>query len=168
MAGGALNLVSRFAPRLATPATFHWGSYGMAHSVVMRKFHTSRTFERPSATPQSFGQRTSAVSIANRYPGLASPSATSKVPVNPLSNANPFAVQRRQEAGVAVLGAAIALMAVGGVAQGIGSLFAALVSGTARNPSVKEDLFTYTLIGMGFLEFLAIVVVLMAALLLYS
>lgn len=38
----------------------------------------------------------------------------------------------------------------------------------ARNPSMKEDLFTYTLIGMGFLEFLAIVVILIAGLLLYS
>ena len=51
---------------------------------------------------------------------------------------------------------------------GIGQLFAALVVGMARNPSMKEDLFTYTLIGMGFLEFLAIVVILVAGLLLYS
>lgn len=77
-------------------------------------------------------------------------------------------MQKRHEGGVATLAAAIALMSVGGVAQGIGSLFAALVSGTARNPSIKEDLFTYTLIGMGFLEFLGIVCVLMSAVLLYS
>lgn len=74
----------------------------------------------------------------------------------------------RHEAGVATLSAAVALMSVGGVAQGIGSLFAALVSGTARNPSIKEDLFTYTLIGMGFLEFLGIICVMMSAVLLYS
>lgn len=77
-------------------------------------------------------------------------------------------VGARYEAGVASLAAAIALMSVGGVAQGIGSLFAALVSGTARNPAIKEDLFTYTLIGMGFLEFLGIICVLMSAVLLYS
>ena len=74
----------------------------------------------------------------------------------------------RHEAGIAALSAAIALVSVGGVAQGIGSLFAALVSGTARNPSIKEDLFTYTLIGMGFLEFLGIICVMMSAVLLYS
>ena len=56
----------------------------------------------------------------------------------------------------------------GGCAQGIGQLFAALVVGMAKNPSMKEDLFTYTLIGMGFLEFLAIFVILIAGLLLYS
>mmetsp|Transcript_55335 Transcript_55335/g.179442 ORF Transcript_55335/g.179442 Transcript_55335/m.179442 type:complete len:142 (+) Transcript_55335:253-678(+) len=43
-----------------------------------------------------------------------------------------------------------------------------LCAALARNPSMKEDLFTYTLIGMGFLEFLAIVVILIAGLLLYS
>lgn len=37
-------------------------------------------------------------------------------------------VQQRHEATLATVGAAIALMSVGGVAQGIGQLFAALVS----------------------------------------
>merc|ERR1712137_1432610 len=74
----------------------------------------------------------------------------------------------KRHAGVSVLGCAIAMVAVGGCAQGIGQLFAALVVGMARNPSMKEDLFTYTLIGMGFLEFLAIIVILIAGLLLYS
>merc|ERR1712224_980622 len=67
-----------------------------------------------------------------------------------------------------VLGCAICMVAVGGCASGIGQLFAALVVGIARNPSMKEDLFTYLLIGMGFLEFLIIIVVLIAFMLLYS
>jgi len=71
-------------------------------------------------------------------------------------------------AGTSVLACAIATVAVGGCAQGIGQLFAAMVMGLARNPSMKEDLFTYTLIGMGFLEFLALGVVLIAMMLLYS
>ncbi|CAD2093035.1 ATP synthase subunit C, putative [Plasmodium vinckei brucechwatti] len=74
----------------------------------------------------------------------------------------------RHDSGIASLSAAIALMSVGGVAQGIGSLFSALVLGTSRNPSIKDELFTYTLIGMGFLEFLGIICVLMSAVLLYS
>ncbi|GAW78898.1 ATP synthase lipid-binding protein, mitochondrial precursor [Plasmodium gonderi] len=74
----------------------------------------------------------------------------------------------RHDSGIASLSAAIALMSVGGVAQGIGNLFSALVLGTSRNPSIKDELFTYTLIGMGFLEFLGIICVLMSAVLLYS
>jgi len=74
----------------------------------------------------------------------------------------------RYDGGVSTLAAAIALMSVGGVAQGLGTLFAALISGTARNPSIKEDLFTYTLMGIGFLEFMGIVSVAISMLLLYS
>merc|ERR1719482_351900 len=87
----------------------------------------------------------------------------------PSMTKNPMGLQLgTRYAGVSVLGCAIAMVAVGGCAGGIGQLFAALVVGIARNPSMKEDLFTYTLIGMGFLEFLAIVVILIAMLLLYS
>eukprot|EP00913_Durusdinium_trenchii_P019031 g17886.t1 len=88
--------------------------------------------------------------------------------VAPLASVGLGAPLSKRHAGVSVLGCAIAMVAVGGCAQGIGQLFAALVVGMARNPSMKEDLFTYTLIGMGFLEFLAIVVILIAGLLLYS
>jgi len=139
----------------------------MAHTLVCRKFSTSPMFQKPLTQPQPSTQPR-ALSLNNNC-GLT-PLSQSKVLALTLHHPSGgcTALQVRHEAGVATLGAAIALMAVGGVAQGIGSLFAALVSGTARNPSIKEDLFTYTLIGMGFLEFLGIVVVLMAALLLYS
>ena len=75
---------------------------------------------------------------------------------------------KRHEVTLATVAAAIALMSVGGVAQGIGQLFSALVAGTSRNPSIKEELFTYTLIGMGFLEFLGIVCIILSVLLMYS
>merc|ERR1719384_2917993 len=74
----------------------------------------------------------------------------------------------KRNAGVATLGCAISMVALGGCAQGIGSLFAGLVVGMARNPSMKEDLFTYTLIGMGLLEFFAIIVVMISLFLLFS
>merc|ERR1712146_90743 len=105
---------------------------------------------------------------------FTSPAAASRSSVEPRSQNNLVAAAglgaplNKRHAGVSVLGCAIAMVAVGGCAQGIGQLFAALVVGMARNPSMKEDLFTYTLIGMGFLEFLAIVVILIAGLLLYS
>lgn len=95
------------------------------------------------------------------FNGLTSTSASSAiVPSGSLGSV--------RNAGTSVLGCAIAVVAVGGCAQGIGQLFAALVVGIARNPSMKEDLFTYTLIGMGFLEFLALGVILISFLLLYS
>lgn len=100
----------------------------------------------------------------------APPAATSVLGANDnMFRANPLAQPLAvRNAGVSVLGCAIALVAVGGCAGGIGQLFGALVVGIARNPSMKEDLFTYTLIGMGFLEFLALVVILFAVVLLYA
>merc|ERR1712193_573887 len=100
---------------------------------------------------------------------FATPAFQAAPVASSLTKQNPMGLQLgTRNAGVSVLGCAIAMVAVGGCAGGIGQLFAALVVGIARNPSMKEDLFTYTLIGMGFLEFLAIVVILIAMLLLYS
>eukprot|EP00927_Polykrikos_kofoidii_P043395 TRINITY_DN3746_c0_g1_i11.p2 TRINITY_DN3746_c0_g1~~TRINITY_DN3746_c0_g1_i11.p2 ORF type:complete len:136 (-),score=16.48 TRINITY_DN3746_c0_g1_i11:99-506(-) len=127
--------------------------------------------------PQSASIRLSAVMApscrlfsiaASRQPEGAPRTSIAAQQVTVLSQAGLGAPLAKRHAGVSVLGCAIAMVAVGGCAQGIGQLFAALVVGMARNPSMKEDLFTYTLIGMGFLEFLAILVVLIAGLLLYS
>eukprot|EP00921_Rhytidocystis_pertsovi_P005322 GHVQ01009194.1.p1 GENE.GHVQ01009194.1~~GHVQ01009194.1.p1 ORF type:complete len:188 (-),score=34.63 GHVQ01009194.1:1270-1833(-) len=150
----------RFLPTL--------GSTSLGQTLLSRSFSNSPIFNRHSGT--------SASQCTPLSTSLSSPSSSharsSMLPHSPhgLSCGNPFAEQKgaRYEGGVATLAAAIALMSVGGCGQGIGALFAALVSGTARNPSIKEELFTYTLIGMGFLEFLSIVCVLFAAVLLYS
>eukprot|EP00928_Gymnodinium_smaydae_P063550 TRINITY_DN470_c0_g1_i2.p2 TRINITY_DN470_c0_g1~~TRINITY_DN470_c0_g1_i2.p2 ORF type:complete len:138 (+),score=41.36 TRINITY_DN470_c0_g1_i2:85-498(+) len=121
-----------------------------------------------AAIPRASSALPAAGIAASRF--LATPAlkpAAGASPSTPLSMGLGAPLAKRN-AGVSVLGCAIAMVAVGGCAQGIGQLFAALVVGMARNPSMKEDLFTYTLIGMGFLEFLAIVVILIAGLLLYS
>merc|ERR1719414_1590150 len=96
-----------------------------------------RLFSAPAVQPHA------AVEAAR--PAPATPSFFSK-----FAPAGLGAPLGKRHAGVSVLGCAIAMVAVGGCAQGIGQLFAALVVGMARNPSMKEDLFTYTLIGMGF------------------
>lgn len=68
---------------------------------------------------------------------------------------------------LATVGAGIALVSVGGVAQGMGRIFASLIDGTARNPSTKDDLFTYSLIGAGFLEFFGLVCIALSVVLLH-
>ena len=73
---------------------------------------------------------------------------------------------RKRHAGVSVLGCAIAMVA-GGCAQGVGHIFAALVNGMARSPSMKGSVHVRTH-GDRFSGILAIVVILIASLLLYS
>merc|ERR1712023_67105 len=98
---------------------------------------------------------------------MGAPSMSAAVPSMPVLSTAPSQLGVRNS-GTSVLGCAIAMVAVGGCASGIGQLFAALIVGIARNPSMKEDLFTYLLVGMGFLEFLIIIIVLIAFMLLYT
>eukprot|EP00922_Rhytidocystis_sp_ex-Travisia-forbesii_P057465 GHVS01085108.1.p1 GENE.GHVS01085108.1~~GHVS01085108.1.p1 ORF type:complete len:189 (+),score=21.87 GHVS01085108.1:105-671(+) len=149
-------------PSEKTTAAYPLGSYSLAHTALVRNFSHSPIVNKHTGT------QANQPSLSSRLPcGIVSGVS---VDIPSVFGGNPYALQMgaRYEAGVATLAAAIALIPVGGVAQGIGALFASLVSGTARNPSIKEDLFTYTLIGMGFLEFLGIICVLVSFVLLYS
>lgn len=73
-----------------------------------------------------------------------------------------------RHAGAGALACGIATVALGGVAQGIGSVFAALVVGTARNPAIKDDLFAYTMIGFGMVELIMFIVIIFALMLNFS
>lgn len=73
-----------------------------------------------------------------------------------------------RHAGASALACGIATVALGGVAQGIGSVFAALVVGTARNPAIKDDLFAYTMIGFGMVELVMFIVIIFSVMLLTS
>lgn len=73
-----------------------------------------------------------------------------------------------RHAGASALACGIATVALGGVAQGIGSVFAALVVGTARNPAIKDDLFAYTMIGFGMVELIMFIVIIFSIVLLVS
>merc|ERR1712061_843617 len=74
----------------------------------------------------------------------------------------------KRDAGTGVIAAGLAITGVGTSTVGVGLIFGGLVQAMARNPSMKEDLFTYALIGIGMVEFFAIIVALIAGLLLYS
>mmetsp|Transcript_69366 Transcript_69366/g.120182 ORF Transcript_69366/g.120182 Transcript_69366/m.120182 type:complete len:130 (-) Transcript_69366:52-441(-) len=74
----------------------------------------------------------------------------------------------KRNAGASAIAAGIAISGVGMSTVGVGLIFSGLVQGMARNFAYKDDLFTYALIGMGIVEFFAIVTILFAGLLLYS
>merc|ERR1712146_158543 len=102
--------------KLATPLSTPLGACGMAHVALGR-------IAAPALQAKTSVQNTTAAPAMTKM--------------------NPMGLQLgTRYAGVSVLGCAIAMVAVGGCAGGIGQLFAALVVGIARNPSMKEDLFT--------------------------
>merc|ERR1712187_80120 len=77
-------------------------------------------------------------------------------------------VLQQRNAGTGVIAAGLAITGVGTSTVGVGLIFGGLVQAMARNPAFKEDLFTYALIGIGMIEFFAILVILCAGLVLYS
>ena len=53
------------------------------------------------------------------------------------------------------VGAGCATVALAGVGTGVGIVFASLVSSFARNPSLKGQLFSYTILGFALTEAIA-------------
>lgn len=66
------------------------------------------------------------------------------------------------------VGAGLATIGLAGAGVGIGSVFGALVTGTSRNPSLKDELFKIALIGFALTEAIALFALMMAFLILFG
>ena len=66
------------------------------------------------------------------------------------------------------IGAGLATIGLVGAGVGIGSVFGALVTGTSRNPSLKDELFKVALIGFALTEAIALFALMMAFLILFG
>jgi F-type H+-transporting ATPase subunit c len=66
-----------------------------------------------------------------------------------------------------IIGAGLATVGVLGAGVGIGVVFGALILGVARNPSLKNQLFSYAILGFAFSEATALFALMMSLLLLY-
>jgi len=66
------------------------------------------------------------------------------------------------------IGAGCATVALAGAGAGIGTVFAALINGVARNPSLTKQLFGYAILGFALTEATGLFALLIAILLLNS
>lgn len=66
------------------------------------------------------------------------------------------------------IGAGLATIGLAGAGVGIGSVFGALVTGTSRNPSLKDELFKIALIGFALTEAIALFALMIAFLILFA
>jgi F-type H+-transporting ATPase subunit c len=66
------------------------------------------------------------------------------------------------------IGAGLAAIGLSGAGVGIGTVFAALITGTARNPSVRASLFTYAILGFALAEATGLFALMVSFLVLYS
>jgi F-type H+-transporting ATPase subunit c len=67
-----------------------------------------------------------------------------------------------------IIGAGAATIGVAGSGAGIGTVFGSLIQGYARNPSLKQQLFTYAIMGFALSEAIALFALMMAFLILYA
>lgn len=67
-----------------------------------------------------------------------------------------------------LIGAGLATIGVSGAGVGIGIVFGALIVGTSRNPSIKEQLFSYTILGFALTEAIALFSLMMSFIILYT
>jgi len=66
------------------------------------------------------------------------------------------------------IGAGAATVGAAGSGAGIGSVFGSLVIGYARNPSLKQQLFSYTILGFALSEAMGLFCLMMAFLILFA
>jgi len=66
------------------------------------------------------------------------------------------------------IGAGAATVGVAGSGAGIGSVFGSLIVGYARNPSLKQQLFSYAILGFALSEAMGLFCLMMAFLILFA
>jgi F-type H+-transporting ATPase subunit c len=66
------------------------------------------------------------------------------------------------------IGAGIASIGLAGAAAGAGLVFAALINGTARNPSLKSELFSLSILAFALVEAIGLFSAMFAFLILFA
>jgi F-type H+-transporting ATPase subunit c len=78
------------------------------------------------------------------------------------------APQRDIDSAAKFIGAGAATVGVAGSGAGIGTVFGSLIIGYARNPSLKQQLFSYAILGFALSEAMGLFCLMMAFLLLFA
>ncbi|MBS0186298.1 MAG: F0F1 ATP synthase subunit C [Proteobacteria bacterium] len=67
-----------------------------------------------------------------------------------------------------LIGAGLATIGVAGSGVGIGIVFGQLIAGYSRNPSLKQQLFAYSILGFALSEAIALFALMIAFLILFT
>jgi F-type H+-transporting ATPase subunit c len=78
------------------------------------------------------------------------------------------ATQKDIDQAARYIGAGAATVGMAGSGAGIGSVFGSLVIGYARNPSLKQQLFSYAILGFALSEAMGLFCLMMAFLILFA
>ncbi|XP_056610854.1 ATP synthase membrane subunit c locus 3a [Triplophysa rosa] len=85
-----------------------------------------------------------------------------------LRNFQTSAVSRDIDTAAKFIGAGAATVGVAGSGAGIGTVFGSLIIGYARNPSLKQQLFSYAILGFALSEAMGLFCLMVAFLILFA
>ena len=130
--------------------------------------HTHDLSTRPSLLPQLAGSRNLAVRPLST---VTSSSSLVKKEQEMLMQKRQIAtsmIRKDIDSAAKFIGAGAATVGVAGSGAGIGSVFGSLIIGYARNPSLKQQLFSYAILGFALSEAMGLFCLMMAFLLLFA
>ncbi|XP_006817144.1 ATP synthase F(0) complex subunit C3, mitochondrial-like [Saccoglossus kowalevskii] len=116
------------------------------------------------------------VNKGNEHSTLSTNASTNGLPPQTIATINQVisrgfqtsAVQRDVEAAAKFIGAGAATVGVAGSGAGIGTVFGSLIIGYARNPSLKQQLFSYAILGFALSEAMGLFCLMVAFLILFA
>jgi len=139
---------------------------------AVRTAAVSRSAIRPLGSIMAARDNTSTTSIAS-YSGLSglntqyNSNLVSAIS-SQIRSLQTSAVQRDIDQAAKYIGAGAATVGAAGSGAGIGSVFGSLVIGYARNPSLKQQLFSYAILGFALSEAMGLFCLMMAFLILFA
>jgi len=136
-------------------------------SVAAARALVARSALRPAASQvaaariDSFAPASTQVAPLTAYQGFSS----GVVPVRSFQTSSKV---MDIDSAAKYIGAGAATVGVAGSGAGIGSVFGSLIIGYARNPSLKQQLFSYAILGFALSEAMGLFCLMMAFLLLFA
>lgn len=121
--------------------------------------------------PAPFGKQLKSRALARPLSALASQNILEQKANNQIQAVRSLQtslVRRDIDSAAKFIGAGAATVGVAGSGAGIGSVFGSLIIGYARNPSLKQQLFSYAILGFALSEAMGLFCLMMAFLILYA
>ncbi|ESO92020.1 hypothetical protein LOTGIDRAFT_204092 [Lottia gigantea] len=125
----------------------------------------SRAALRPLAVSSVNTEQSQAVCNLSTYNGLTNNTSSM---LNQLRSFQTSAMRRDIDQAAKYIGAGAATAGAAGSGAGIGSVFGSLVLAFARNPSLKQQLFSYAILGFALSEAMGLFCIMMAFLFLFA
>lgn len=137
------------------------GSRACLRPASMACYNTSSVFNNQNTLNST---QSKLLTVAKPTIG-ASPLLANKMAVQSLHTTP---IQRDIDSAAKFIGAGAATVGVAGSGAGIGSVFGSLIIGYSRNPSLKQQLFSYAILGFALSEAMGLFCLMMAFLILFA